>query len=185
MTVRLGISEFARRYSAEGRHAHFEGTWEALLALIQQNWESRKANPNNPNVVVVPMPPESAPRFYATTVSVTPETRLSVEFKPRRDGEEPFLDVLAAGGAKQPAAMAEIVLYHRDVLDGEVFSPEDAQWLVVAIKAYPTAEPEPMHPITMARNLLGRPGGTVPEVPYSPQQFAEAILYWSKHVSVG
>ena len=34
-----------------------------------------------------------------------------------------------------------------------------------------------MDPVTMARNFLEKPGGTF--APYTAQQFAEAIWFWS------
>ena len=39
------------------------------------------------------------------------------------------------------------------------------------------AETEPMDPLTMARNMLEKPGGTF--VPYTAEEFALSIYFWS------
>ena len=40
-----------------------------------------------------------------------------------------------------------------------------------------------MHPVAMARNMLGLPGGS--EATYTAEEFATAIVYWSTRAMCG
>ena len=72
---------------------------------------------------------------------------------------------------------ASVVLYTADtLLENGGKRSTDAEWEVVALIAGPV-EVEPMDPLTMARNMLEKPGGTFCE--YSAQEFAESIWYWA------
>lgn len=82
-----------------------------------------------------------------------------------------------------PAKFAKVVCYHKDALlenDGQRSS--DADWEIVALLTS-DVDDEPMQPLTMARNYLQKAGGTY--APYTAQQFAESIYYWSLRVQVG
>ncbi|HEY9745900.1 MAG TPA: DUF3228 family protein [Oculatellaceae cyanobacterium] len=183
----IGILDFVKRQTRESRHDHFEGSWEELIALTESQWEHRRVSPNNPGVLLVPMPECELHRFYSSTVTVTPDSRLNAFFAPRVEGEAPYIQVIAENASKTPARAAEIILYSHETLaaDGDAPPTREADYYIVSINAYPTPEPSPMSPMTMARNFLGLKGGTRPPVPYTAEDFARSIVYWSQHVHAG
>ena len=79
-----------------------------------------------------------------------------------------------------PCRHASVVLYSSATLleNGGVRSG-DFDWEIVAVTAGPW-EKEPMMPLTMARNLLSKPGGT--KATYSAEQLAESIYHWAGFV---
>jgi hypothetical protein len=180
-------NSFVKRQTAESRFSHFDETWEELETLVETHLD--KATPGyRDGVILVPVPPE---RFASGVVEVTPDTSLVATFKARSPGEEPFIDVVAlrglAGPAKLQAKHVDIVLYRHDVLDAEVTRDANgapvATWEIISINARPTDEPEPMHPMAMARNFLGLPGGT--QANHTAEEFARAVVYWSKRAMCG
>src|SRR5262249_38220272 len=102
---------------------------------------------------------------------------------PRVAGEAPFIQISSLGTAKSPARHVEIILYSHETLaaDGDAPATREADYYIVSVNAYPTPEPSPMSPMTMARNFLGLKGGTRPEVPYTAEEFARSIMYWGQH----
>ena len=183
----IGISDFVRRQTPESPHSHFEGDWEELAQWVEQAWPQRKISPHNDEVSLVPMPDHLIPRFSASLVKVTPETQLQAQFKPRMEGELPFIQISAIGAQKMPAKRVEIIVYSHEVLaqDGDAPESRQADHYIVSINAYLGESDEPMHPMTMARNLLGLKGGTKPPVPYTSEEFAQAILFWGSHTRIG
>lgn len=178
----LGWSDFARqRYVAGSGHSFFEGTLEELLALVRKHWADRRPGTGRTGldqVVVVPVPPE---RFVCSTVRINGGTPLFARFERRQAQEDGHVRVTAAG-PREPARYAAVVFYSAGILlaDGGRRSG-DFDWEVVCIIASPVPD-EPMDPLTLARNLLRKPGGTHCE--YSARQFAEAIYYWSQRAHV-
>ena len=70
-----------------------------------------------------------------------------------------------------------MVLYSAETLtENDGTRSGDFDWEVVCLLAG-AAQTEPMDPLTMARNMLEKPGGTY--APYTAQEFAEAIYFWS------
>lgn len=184
-TPTIGLTHFARdRYTPENSKSHFDGSWDQLKKLVEANWQHRKQAPSNSQVFLIPVPQNELHRFYSKTIDVNENTPLTAKFAPRREGEDPYIQIETPDLKKQPAQSAEIVVYSHQALadDEKDFSSDKADYYIVAINAYPTSEPEPMAPMTMARNFLGLPGGTKPEKPYSAEEFARAIIYWSKRV---
>jgi len=181
----IGLTHFARdRYTAASHRSHFDGSWPELQQLVRENWDNRQPAPNNAQVFLIPVPQNQLYRFKSGTMTPDQNTPLVATFAPRRDGEDSYIQVNAAHPKKSNAQSAEIVVYSHTALaaDEDRFSDDTADYYIVAVNAYPTKDAEPMRPETMARNLLGLPGGTRPDVPYSPEDFAKAIMYWSQHV---
>jgi hypothetical protein len=174
----LGWSDFARRrHVPGGAHGWFAGSPEELLDLVREHWPRRRPGAGRTDletVVVVPVP---ADRFVGSTVAVTADTPLFASLERRQPQEEPYIRVMAEG-PREAALFASVVLYSAETLTengGERSGESD--WEVVSLRVGPTAD-EPMHPVTMARNFLQKTGGTF--APYTAQQFAEAIWYWSR-----
>ena len=178
----LGWSDFARgRHVAGGRHSYFEGSESELLDLVRAAWPRRRPGAGRTDldkVVVVPVP---ANRFVAGTVLVDEHSQLHATFERRQEHEDGYVSVTAAGPT-EPVRHAAVVLYSAaTLLENDGTRSCDADWEVVCLLAGPDAEP-PLHPVTMARNFLEKPGGTF--CAYSGREFAEAIYYWSCRASV-
>jgi len=174
----VAVSQFVRRQTVESCYSHFGGTWEELRHLVEEYFGVARPGYRD-GVVLVAVPPE---RFWAATVEVDATIKLRAAFESRQKGEAPFVQVVAEG-VKQPAKAVDIVLYRADVLAEDNDRSSEADWEVISINARVTEEPEPMDPMTMARNFLHLAGGTKGE--FTAQQFAESILYWSKRCRVG
>lgn len=180
--LKLGWSDFAAaRHLVGGRHTWYEGSNDDLFALVRAHWGDRKPGAGRSDlsqVVVVPVP---AKGFISNTVRVDDDTVLYAHLDRRRKGEDPFIRV-TAGGQREEALFAGVVLYSAATLEENGGSRSgDFDWEVVCLLAG-QAEEEPMDPLTMARNFLEKPGGTF--APYTAEQFAESIYYWSCRATV-
>ena len=182
--VQVGVLDFVKRQTKDSKHDYFEGTWEELIELVETQWDFHRISPNNPDVLLVPMPQSVLHRFFSSTVTVMKNTALKAAFAPRVPDEAAFIQVTANGVAKSLAQNVEIILYSHETLaaDGDAPSTREADYYIVSINAYPTKEPSPMSPMTMARNFLALKGGTRPSIPYTAEDFARSIVYWSQHV---
>lgn len=171
---KVGVNAFIRRQTPESKFSHFAGTWEELVALVEQRFHFSKPGYRD-GVILVPVPPIG---FYTDVVEVTPETKLHATFEARANGEVPFIQVVAVGGEKLPALAVEIVVYRHNVLAEDGDASTDCEWEIISINARPTEDPEPLTPMAMARNFLEQYlGGT--KATYTAEEFAEAIVYWS------
>ena len=177
--MQIGVNKFCLRQTPESRFSHFDGTWEALVHKVEEYFGDAKPGYRD-GVVLVSVPPEG---FFSGVVEVTTETPLKATFERRHEGEDAFVQVVAVNGQKLPAKAVDIVLYRKDVLAADGDETSGAEWDIISINARPTEGEEPAHPVAMARNFLGLPGGT--KVEYTAQQFAEAVMYWSHRAMCG
>ena len=179
--LKLGWSDFAAgRHQPGGKHTWFEGTAAELLALVADQWEDRRPGEGRQDlrqVVIVPVAPAG---FVSSTVRVGADSILYASFDRRQPGEEGFVRV-SAEGAREEATHASVVLYSSaTLLENEGQRSGEFDWEVVCLLAGPTAA-EPMDPLTMARNMLEKPGGTF--CVYSAEQLVESIWYWAGRAS--
>jgi len=172
----VAINPFVTRQTASSQFSHFEGSWDALSALVEAHLDEAREG-YMPGVKLVPVP---AAGFYAGVVALTAEMPLQAVFAARREGEEPYIEVRAAAAAKQPAAAVDIVIYSHEVLAKDGDASSDAPWEVISINARLDADPEPLTPMAMARNFLGLAGGSE-GASYTAEEFARAIIYWNQH----
>jgi len=177
--TKVAINSFVRRQTAASKFSHFEGSFEDLVALVEANLD-KGVQGYRPGVLLVPVPAEG---FKSGVVEVNETTELKATFGARLRGELPYIDVVAVGGEKLAAKFAEVVLYSHAVLAEENEAETEAEFEVISINARATDVPEPMHPVSMARNHMGMVGGTKAE--YTAEQFAEAIVYWSQRAMKG
>lgn len=172
----IGWSGFARLRNIEG-FSHFTGTDEELVERVKKAWEFRypgQGRHDCSQVVIVPVDPHG---FESATVSITEASEFHAELKCRQDGEDFFIEV-TADGPKEKTAWASVVLYSKQTLEENGGQRStDCDWEIVALVASSVSN-EPMTPLTMARNMLEKPGGTYCE--YTAKQFADSIWYWSK-----
>lgn len=173
----LGWSRFAlERLDPSRGHSRFEGSPYVLLDRVADAWSARRPGTGRADLEHVVVVPVSTEGFVGTVVRIDEDTPLRAELHRREPEEEPVVRVLARG-EPEPVKFARVVLYSKHALEENGGQrTTDADWEVVAIIAG-AEEDEPMHPITMARNFLERPGGTF--APYSAEQFAEAIWHWA------
>lgn len=177
----LGWSDFAaRRHLPDGKHTWYEGTQEELLELVRKGWPQRRPGAGRQDlsqVVLVPVDPEG---FVGNTVLVGDDTTLYAHLDRRQKGEDAFIRITADGEREKPLH-ASVVMYSAETLteNGGTRSG-DFDWEVVCLLAGPK-ESEPMDPLTMARNMLEKPGGTY--APYTAEEFAESIYYWSRRAT--
>ena len=178
----LGWSEFARgRHVPGGKHTYFAGTADELLERVRAGWAQRRPGAGRPDlrqVVIVPVDPAG---FVSSTVRVGPETPLHAAFERRQAHEEGYIRVTATG-PREEVRHASVVLYSAaTLLENDGTRSGDFDWEVVCLLAGPEPE-EPMDPLTMARNMLEKPGGTY--CAYTAEQFAEAVWYWAARAGV-
>lgn len=171
-------NSFVKRQTENSKFSHFNGTWSELEKLVKDNF-SKAVQGYKPGVLLVPVPPD---KFMSGVVEITPETKFSVTYAPRREGEDPYLQIAAKGGKKAHAKNVNIVLYSHDVLAENNENDTDADYEIISINARPTEKEEPMTPITMARNMAGLSGGT--KATYTAEQFVESILYWNSRAMI-
>lgn len=175
MATTIATHPLVTRQTPESRFAHYEGTWDEVRNLVLEHFD--KAQPGyRGGVILVPLPAEG---FFASTVAVTKDTTLTACFEARQEGEDPVLNVAALGVPKQSAKAVDVVLYRADVLAEDNDRSSDAEWEIVSVNARVTEKPEPMDPVTMARNFLHMKGGTKGK--FTAQEFAESVVYWATH----
>lgn len=175
--TKIAVNEFCKRQVADSKYSHFVGTWDKLVALVESHFGEAKPGYKD-GVLLVIVPPEG---FFSGVVELSENTPLRAVFSARRKGEEPYLQVEAVGGEKLPAKVVEVVIYRCDVLGDEATT--GAEWEIISLNARPTTDPEPPTPIAMARNFLELAGGT--KADYSAEDFAQAIIYWSRRAMRG
>lgn len=183
---KVACGEFVKRQTKESGYSHFEGSWAELedlagstLVLANNSYMPNfpyKVHPGYRNgVVLVELDPTN---FRSAIVDLNQNSKLTVNYAPRRDGEAPFIRV-SAKADKQQARHATVVLYRWDVLQENNERETEAEWEIVAIKARVSEEEDLMEPMTMARNFLHLPGGT--QGTFTAEQFAKSIVYWNSH----
>lgn len=179
--MKVKINSFVKRQTEASPFSHYQGSWEELETLVEKAPGTKVTPGYREGVVLVEVPPEW---FFCGVAEVNEDTELKAVFSARRPGEEPFIQVLATTLRKLAAKYVQIVVYSHDVLaaDGDA-EHEPGTWEIISINARPTEGEEPLHPVTMMRNQLHRPGGA--EAHYTSEQWAEAVRYWSTRANIG
>jgi hypothetical protein len=182
---KIGTNAFVKRQTADSNFSHFEGSWDELEHLIEEYFGVAVPGYRD-GVCLVPVPFGG---FKSGVVELTADTPLKATFEARRANEDAFVQVVALNGEKLPAKAVNVVLYRHDVLAVDSDATLDAdgnhayEWEIISINAQPAEEEEPPTPMAMARNFLALPGGTKAE--YTAEEFARAIVYWSRRAMRG
>lgn len=174
--MQIVINPFCKRQTPDSKHSHFDGSWDELVRLVKDHFDGSEEG-----VVAVDVPAE---KFFSGVTKLSEGCELHAEFAARREGEEPYVQITAIGGAKVPASTVKVILYSHETLAEDASS--DAEWEIVSINASATAkegEAEPQTPVAMARNFLEMAGGTKRE--YTAEEFARSIIFWSQHAMIG
>lgn len=172
--ISVEINDFVKRQTKNSRFSYFDGTWDELIKLVKSNFINHKKGYRD-GVILISLQPEN---FYSSICKIERDSIFETKFEPRREGEEPIKRTIIKNGKKVPAKFVDIVLYRHDVLLENEENSTDANWEIISINAS-VIENEPMHPMTMARNMLNKEGGTKAE--YTGQQFAEALWFWKDY----
>lgn len=178
---RIGWSDFAaRRHVVGGGHSWFEGGAEEILARVRTHWSQRRPGAGRPDLTQVVIVPVSPDGFVSSTVRITQDTILHAVYDRRAEGEAGFVRVTAEGPSEEVAEAAVVLYAAPTLLENGGCRSGDFDWEIVCLLAGASAA-EPMDPLTMARNMLAKPGGT--PCAYTAADFAEAIWYWSSRAS--
>lgn len=185
MTPTFAFSDYAEKHSRFGTgNSYSTLTDEQVIELVQSHWDERRPGAGETGIdrkVLVPVPPEN---FYcAPRAPLIVGMPVKARVFQRQDGEDPYIetyittaDAMKLGIPPTSARRCDIVCYSAEaLLENGGHRNSDADWEVVTILGYPTADPEPMLPLPMARNFLEKPGGT--KSVYTAQEFAEAIYH--------
>lgn len=188
----IGISVFAQNKADPAK----------LLRQVRQNWINRKPGTGRTDidkVVLVPISPEG---YALRTVEISEDFVYDAYFTRRAEGEDPYIAYRAIGykphglrwlGWKlgitklkpitaATAKFVHVVCYSAEsMLENNGKRTGDFDWEVVAVLPS-NREVEPMEPLTMARNMLQKPGGTF--APYTQYQVLEAVYYHSRRVVI-
>lgn len=192
----FGWSDFALKRHRPGSGCSYSIlSNEEVLNLVEDNWHKRIPGNGETTLdrkVLVPVDPKY---FVCSSVLLTEQMKnawvnpIKAKVGRRQEGEDlrithslsKFWNFVQRIKAKpEVAKFANIVCYSREALleNGGTVST-NCDWEIVALLASPV-EKEPMHFLTMARNMLEKPGGTKGE--YTAQELVESIYYWSQRL---
>ena len=179
-------NEFVKRQTIDSRFSHFDGTWDQVVDMVRQNWDSRRSSYRD-GVVIVTVPVDG---FYSGVVLLGPGDELSGGFESRRPGESPRKFVVAAGRRKARAKSVDVILYSSCVLSEDndnQLPPDEGNWEIISINASPTVGAMPIDPMVLMHNHFGSDGGT--ETGLSDHNFVsmlrESFLFWRDKVMHG
>lgn len=128
------------------------------------------------SVVVVALPSSG---FCCDAVVGTRGSEAFATFTRRNPGEDGFAHVTTIG-TTEAAHYAAAVLYAKaTLLENGGRRSTSADWEIVSLMTSPVSgQPPPMDPLTIARNVLEKPGGTaMPVNGELARQLAEAVIY--------
>ncbi len=170
--MKVIANEFVKRQTSDSRFSHFEGTWDKIIDMVWQNWNTHCPSYRD-GVITVNVPING---FYSGVIILESGDELSGGFEPRREGENPRKFVMVKGREKTPARSVDVVLYSSRVLaedeDNEL-EPEDGNWEIISINASPIKEKMPINPTVLMHNHFGSDGGTNTQM--SDSEFVEVL----------
>ena len=170
--MKIIANEFVKRQTSNSRFSHFEGTWDQVIDMVQQSWNTRRTSYHD-GVVIVDVPVSG---FYSGVVLLEPGDELSGGFESRRPGESPRKFVATTGRRKAPAKSVEVILYSSLVLAEDGDNELDAatgNWEIISINASPIKEKMPINPTVLMHNHFGSDGGTNTKM--SDPEFVEVL----------
>ncbi|MBK25123.1 MAG: hypothetical protein CME70_14090 [Halobacteriovorax sp.] len=174
---------FAKRQTPLSRFSHFEGTESELISLIIENLDNAFLGYRS-GVYHVPVP---ATKFKSGIVELQEGDPLYGSFESRKQGEEPRKVIMSGSRDKLPAMSAEIILYHRTVLEEEAGYKAAADWEIISINASPISTPTPQTPQALIANHFELSGGTKTRMSSDKFESAlrESVMFWKNKVMCG
>ena len=189
------INQFAeRQFSAtSGRWTmiyalagHVPELKPVILELVRDYFKDAKDGfREGVKIVRIPITDDCIVKGIIPIASLDIGDKVDGVFDVRRDGEEGHIQINRSYNQDKNVFgtgvdWIDVVIYNQEILDSDR-STEDAEWEIVSINGGSKHLPEeiPMDPVTMARNQLGKVGGTKTEYPASV--WAESVWFWSRH----
>jgi hypothetical protein len=177
--MKIIANSFVTRQTPESSFSHYDGDFESLARLTEENIFENRQQGYRDGVVLVDVPSNG---FYSGIVQLRSGDQIKGEFSPRRDGEDPRKHIVTEG-EKLPAKSVQIVLYASAVLaekeDNEL-PPEEGNWEIISINASPSEDEVPINPMTLMHNHFGSDGGT--DTNLSDKEFvkilSEGFEFW-------
>jgi hypothetical protein len=177
----LGWSKFAlsRHRPGTGYSFFTEHTAADVVDLVRRNWLSATPGDGEKDLkrkVVVPIPAEN---FYCTSIPLKKDMVLLSEVYSHK---KHFAIRTVADAKADPAQVVNVVCFSADtVLENIGERSCELEWEIIVLLATQVPH-EPMHPLSMARNFIEKPGGV--ESKYTAKEFAESVYFWSQRVQV-
>lgn len=180
----IGWSDFALKHSAQGTgNSYTKLTPQQVIALCEQYWYMREPGGGETGLdrkILVSVAPQGF--FLPPKVELVEGLPVRAEVVKRQAHEDPYIETFVTpedaakfGFVETPAVNVKIVLYSAEALtENNETRSTDCDWEIVCILC-DSGEQEPMAPLTMARNMLEKEGGTLST--YTAQEFAEAIYH--------
>jgi len=192
--MKIAVSDFVKRQTAESKFTHFNGEWDELRNMVESEFENHRPAYRDGVILIKLSCPE---RFETSVVNIADGIesghikRFETIFEPRREGEAPFSQTVAIG-SKMEAKRIDVVLYRHDVLEEGNEASSDAEWEIISLNGSPVPAELPMNNTTRARNILVAEGGTdVKLEEKSKKELIEFIrdmalssVFWSTHTMV-
>ena len=195
----IGLSNFFQTHStSKSGNSYTNLPAQLLIDMIIDNWDKREPGTGEGTCidrkVLVPLDTE----LYAETVFFLPPRMDLIEGMPvkakviaRQKGEKPFIetfidikDARKFGWKPKPAEKVMIVCYSAEaLLENNGTRSTDCEWEAVCLLCSLKDEVDHMSPLTMARNQLEMDGGTKPAVPYTSDEWANAV--WEHSIKRG
>ncbi len=193
MSIRtIGVSDFYRENSTEAKGNSFSVcTIELLIEEVKHHWHLRTPGTGESDLlrkVLVPIlvdnisiPPDL---FYCPSrIKLVEGMKVEAEVVTRQQGEDPYVQTYVTpeeaakyGFQRILAKKVQVVCYSASaLLENGGKRSTNCDWEIVTLLCSADDETEHMTPLTMARNHLEKTGGTKPSVPYTSDQWAEAI----------
>jgi hypothetical protein len=178
------VNEFVKRQTPESRFSHFNGTWQELEALVEENWEH--ASPGYRDGVILIRVPSA--KFASCMVELKDGDRLVGEYKPRAKGEQPRKSIGVSSRRKVRAVTTDIVMYSSKALaetDQNSLLPKQDNWEIVSINASSVKGDAPIHPMVLMHNHFGSSGGTATNLSDSDftDMLRQSFNFWKNKAS--
>lgn len=167
----------------------------SILNMIYLMWDKRQPGMGEGSrldrKVLVPVEPrylsDPHPCFFCPSrVKLSLGMPLKAEVVARQEGEDPFVDVFITpedavnfAFVETPAHKASFVVYSSGALlenNGKRSTNSDWEIVTLLCESSSVDLDKIMEPLTMARNWKELVGGTKPSVPYTCDEWAEAVL---------
>jgi hypothetical protein len=176
----IAWSEFSKKKDSW----KFIGNESDLIHLVEDNWSRRKSGVGRKDLTqVIVVPIKEIIYFLCDWLPIECAKRITGKVIRRQDHEDSFVSL--KGNSRHSNEVlsvlhVNIILYSAaTLLENDGTRSSNADWEIVAILTGPWKD-EPMMPLTMARNFLQKPGGTY--APYTAEQFAQSIYFWSQYI---
>jgi hypothetical protein len=184
--MQIIANNFVKRQTSSSRFSHFDGGWEDLESLVQDNWENAKPG-YRAGVILIRVPSAG---FYSPIVDLKDGDKLIGAFEPRREGEHPRKFITTDSRRKSLAKTVDVVLYSSVVLaedgDNDLPSVED-NWEIISINASIAAGDTPISPMILMHNHFGSDGGTATYLSDSDfiATLQESFYFWRDKAGCG